>query len=81
MENYSYNDENIENLENEVNSPSCNIVCSKCLGELLGIFLYIVVCALTVITSITTLGAGKPYTCAYELLIVFVIDQVKSIPM
>ena len=33
-----------------------------------------------VVVSIDTLGVGKPYTCLFELLICFALDQVKSIP-
>ena len=87
LEHNHYADENmtagrdcLESHEEE-KIPNCGIVLSKCLGELLGIFLYLCVAGVAIVASIDTLGAGKPYTCLFELVICFAIDQVKSIPV
>jgi len=74
MENPSLNEEHmVENPDDKV-IPGCGVVLSKCLGEMVGILLYLGFCSAMIIVSIDTLGAGKPVTCALELLICFVID-------
>jgi hypothetical protein len=77
MENPHYDD---ENFEDEQIIPGCEIVLTKCLGEMIGLLLYITVCSVCLFVSIDTIGAGKPITCLLELVMCFVLDQIKSIP-
>jgi hypothetical protein len=79
LKNPQLEEEMIENPD-EVVVPDCNIVLFKCLGEMVGILLYIAVCMVMIMASIDILGSGKPCTCILEFVMVFIFDQAKSVP-
>lgn len=53
---------------------------SKCWGELMGIFLYLIMTMILVTGLISQLNDGKPMTCFLEFGIAVFIDCLKQIP-
>jgi cytochrome b561 len=50
---------------------------SKCWGELMGIFLYLIMTAILLTGLISQLNDGKPMTCLIEFGIAIFIDCLK----
>jgi len=61
--------------------PKCNIVLAKCLGEMLGIFMYVFFVFILLTGCMSTFEDGKPLTILIELTVSIFIDQIKSIPI
>ena len=73
MTNPNY-DENYDDNPEDYEIPGCGIVLTKCLGEMIGIFLFIIVGFGVIIVGNDTYTSGKPNTCILELIICFFID-------
>jgi hypothetical protein len=72
-----------EEVESSANNPdqkselNCGIVIAKCWGELMGIFLYLIILGILVTGIIAQIDDGKPQTCFIEFGIAILIDQFK----
>ena len=54
--------------------PDCSIVMAKCIGELIFIFLYVVMCVLLVITLSYQINLGKFYSVLLECALCLAFD-------
>lgn len=70
-----------QNNPDQKTEPKCDIVLKKCFGELMSIFLYVMMCTLLIIGTIHQVKDGKPLTGLLEFAIALMIDQIKSIPI
>ena len=53
----------------------------KCWGELLSIFMYLIMVGMMVVILVHHIRYGKPVSCLIEVGFALIIDQIKHIPM
>jgi hypothetical protein len=79
-DNYDEETEASANNPDQKTELNCGIVMSKCWGELMGIFLYLIMVCILITGLISQLNDGKPMTCLLEFGIAVFIDCIKQIP-
>jgi len=78
LENPSLSNE--DGSQEEKDHVNCNIVLSKCFGEMVGIVLYTLVLFFFCVTSVDTYTYGKPWTVVIEFIVCVFLNEIKSVP-